>query len=116
MLCPILCIKIEIGSLPLFFEDMSNSKQCYATWFEVIIILIICTIIGAAMYLSMRNVPVQKENVTMESNTPVRSNTPVQSKMAANDPVQSISFVPIQQPTPKPRPLKLITINPDGNR
>jgi hypothetical protein len=73
------------------------------------------------MYLSMRNVPVQKENVTMESNTPAQSNMPARSntltrsKMAANDPVQSVSFVPIQQPTPKPRPLKLITINPEGS-
>jgi len=94
---------------------MSNSKQCYATWFEVIIILIICTIIGAAMYLSMRNVPVQKENTTVESRTPAQSNTPAQSKMAANDPVQSVSFVPIQQPTPKSRPLKLIIIKPEGS-
>ena len=97
---------------------MANSKQCYATWVELMIVAIVFTIIGVCVYISLMNVPIRKENITVESSTSTpRSVSQSVSKTATNDPLRSVSFVPIQRPTtPKLRFIKLITINPEGNR
>jgi hypothetical protein len=102
---------------------MSHSKP-NATCFEVIILTIICILIGACLYISLHDVPSRNENTTKSiipikavplttgSSKAVSSNT-ASSKAASID---TISFVPIQQPTtPKTQLIKFITIDPEHN-
>jgi hypothetical protein len=100
---------------------MANSKQYCATWVELMIVAIVFTILGVCVYISLMNVPIRKENITVESSTStprsashsVSQSTSV-SKTAINDPLKYVSFVPIQQPTtPKTRLIKLIRIHPE---
>ena len=96
---------------------MANSKQCCATWVELMIVAIVFTILGVCVYISLMNVPIRKENIAMESRTSAprsASQSTSVSKTAINDPLQSVSFVPIERPTtPKIRFIKLITIDPE---
>jgi len=89
---------------------MSSSKPC-TTWFEMIMVIIVCILIGTCIYISLQDVPARNENTTksMIPITPVKS-AHVKSALKASLP----SFVRIQLTTPKERPLKLIIIKPEG--
>lgn len=93
---------------------MSSSKPC-TTWFEMIMVIIVCILIGTCIYISLQDVPARNENTT-KSIIPI---TPVKSAHVKSVSVKSASletpaFIPIQLSTPKARPLKLIIIKPEG--
>ena len=101
---------------------MSSSKPC-TTWFEMIMVIIVCILIGTCIYISLQDVPARNENTT-KSIIPI---TPVNAASVKSASVKSASvksaslqtsletpsFVRIQLSTP-PRPLKLIIIKPEG--
>ena len=92
---------------------MSSSKPC-TTWFEMIMVIIVCILIGTCIYISLQDVPARNENTT-KSIIPI---TPVNSASVKSASLQTSletpSFVRIQLSTPKARPLKLIIIKPEG--
>ena len=96
---------------------MSSSKPC-TTWFEMIMVIIVCILIGTCIYISVQDVPARNENTT-KSIIPI---TPVNAasvksasvKSALQTSLETPSFVRIQLSTPKARPLKLIIIKPEG--
>ena len=106
-------IKLTYKSSFIFCEAMSSSKPC-TTWFEMIMVIIVCILIGTCIYISLQDVPARNENTT-KSIIPI---TPVKSahvKSALKASVTTPAFIPIQLSTPKERPLKLIIIKPEGS-
>jgi hypothetical protein len=105
---------------------MTHSKPV-ATCLEVIIITIICLLVGACFYISLQYNPAHNENTTKSiipiKSVPVTTTSinPVASKSASisagstkTASIDTVSFVPIQQPTtPNMRTIKLITIDPE---
>lgn len=94
---------------------MSSSKPC-TTWFEMIMVIIVCILIGTCIYISVQDVPARNENTTKSiiPITPVNS-APAKASLKASLKTESLpSFVRIQLSTPKARPLKLIIIKPEG--
>ena len=99
---------------------MSSSKPC-TTWFEMIMVIIVCILIGTCIYISVQDVPARNENTTKSiiPITPVNS-APVKASLKSSLKTESLkteslpSFVRIQLSTPKARPLKLIIIKPEG--
>lgn len=93
---------------------MSSSKPC-TTWFEMIMVIIVCILIGTCIYISVQDVPARNENTTKSiiPITPVNSAS-VKSASVKSASLETPSFVRIQLSTPKARPLKLIIIKPEG--
>ena len=104
---------------------MSSSKPC-TTWFEMIMVIIVCILIGTCIYISVQDVPARNENTTKSiiPITPVNSAS-VKASVKSSLKTESLkteslkteslpSFVRIQLSTPKARPLKLIIIKPEG--
>ena len=97
---------------------MSSSKPC-TTWFEMIMVIIVCILIGTCIYISVQDVPARNENTTKSiiPITPVNSasvKASVKSSSVKSASLETPSFVRIQLSTPKARPLKLIIIKPEG--